>query len=114
MRPEKRPTQRPRTDRSRSMARGPSRATAARCSESPAGPGWGWTEWVASFRVLIPGLRPTPDSMRHGIYDDIDAHRISLFLRELPKIKFVVAFLFPAVPQVRVMADHHHDALLIV
>ena len=53
--------------------------------------------------------------MRHGIGHDVDPHRVRLLFRELVEILFVLAFPFPAVAQVGVVADdRHHPALVVV
>src|SRR5687767_15451041 len=50
--------------------------------------------------------------MRHRIRHDINPHRIRLVLRELVEIPLALAFTFPAVAEVGVMADDDHHAVL--
>src|SRR5687768_3231375 len=50
----------------------------------------------------------------HGVKNNIDAEGIRLFLRELTKIIFVLAFAFPAIAEVGIVAnDDHHPAFVV-
>lgn len=52
--------------------------------------------------------------MSHRVGDDVDPHGVSPFDRELFKVIRVFAFSFPAVSEVRIVAQQYHDSACIV
>ena len=52
--------------------------------------------------------------MGHGVSYDIDSQRVRSFFRELAEIPLVLAFTFPTVTKICVVADHHDDLVVVV
>lgn len=52
--------------------------------------------------------------VRHGVENDVDTHGIGFLLGEFTKIPFVLAFAFPAVSEICIVANDTHDTAVIV
>ena len=52
--------------------------------------------------------------MGHDIEQNVDGERIGDLLREAVEIEIVLTFSFPAIAQVRVVANEHHDAAVVI
>ena len=53
-------------------------------------------------------------SVRQRVEDNVDPHRVGLFLREFLEIPFVFTLTFPSVAEVGVETDDAHHAVFIV
>ena len=52
--------------------------------------------------------------VRHGVENDVYTHGIGFLLGEFTKIPFVLAFAFPAVSEICIVANDTHDTAVIV
>ena len=52
--------------------------------------------------------------MGHGVKNDIDAHRIGFLLGEFAEAPFVLAFPFPAITKIGIVADDTNTTAAIV
>ena len=64
------------------------------------------------FRVIFKSS--VSFSVSHGIDDDIDAKRVSTLFGVLLKVPLIDSFTFPAITQVRVVANDCHHAIVVV